>query len=209
MLYVFYLALGTSDVFEVQRVKNKLADETLPEQSKTNILVNAKLLYPASRDAFSASPLFDLDEPFDDAQAGKPIISCEIQLTLHDFLMIKGLLHSYYDVQRSPDPNYILSHPMFVDSSLEELDVPAVRRQPLHSHVVARTPSKRTPAKLELTPAQASQEKPKFFEPMPMGDAKPLSSAPKFGLDLASSPKPMGLPKAKPFQLQSSASSYL
>jgi len=113
-LYLFFLLLRSEpDVLEVQRVKNKFFDLGEPENIRTHVLVNVLLKYPRDAAAFAAS---GLRGDFDAASAGAFVSSAEIQLTLNDFLTIKELMHTYYEVVRAADPKaYILDAPIFVD----------------------------------------------------------------------------------------------
>ena len=112
--------------FLLQRVKNKFFDLNEEAHIRTNVLINIVLLYPSTAEEFAETPLLEL--PFDGTLAGTEITACELQLTLEDFLTIKRLMHSYYDVQRSKDSSFILKHPVFVDDSLRG-KVPKVIRE--------------------------------------------------------------------------------
>ncbi len=63
------------------------------------------------------SPLGDTFRP---SRAGQPLTSCEVQLTLHDFLMIKHLMHSYYNIERSADETFVLRKPIFMEDCCVE-----------------------------------------------------------------------------------------
>ena len=112
--------------FVLQRIKNKFFDLEQSPNIRTNVLINLLLLYPSTAEEYAEAPLLEL--PFDAALAGTEITSCELQLTLEDFLTIKRLMHAYYNVQRSSDASFILKHPVFVDDSLRGT-VPKVIRE--------------------------------------------------------------------------------
>lgn len=130
ILYVIFIMLRENPVLTIQRTKNKFFDSTYPTNIRTNVLINLLLLYPNTREEFkmydrrmrmSSGGWSSLgNDAFDDKMAGKPIHSCEVQLTLQDFLKIKKLMHSYYAIERSSDPAFILKHPLFMDASCVE-----------------------------------------------------------------------------------------
>lgn len=129
-LVVFFEVLRQSeDMFRVQRVKNKFFDWRYEENIRTNVLINLLLLYPRTRADFVGSGLMT-GETWDHELAGKPLMSCEIQLTLNDYLTIKQLMHTYYEFQRSAaGAKNLLQHPIFLtDDTLEEKIPPVMRK---------------------------------------------------------------------------------
>jgi hypothetical protein len=119
-LYVFFLLLrseedrGIGARFHIQRVKNKFFDERYPNLIRTNALINLLLLYPADAKAFEKS---GIRGKWDAKFAGEPCASVEVQLTLNDYLTIKNLMHTYYDVMRAEDPrSFLIENPIFVDA---------------------------------------------------------------------------------------------
>ena len=119
-LYVFFLLLrseedrGIGARFHIQRVKNKFFDERYPNLIRTNALINLLLLYPADAKAFKKS---GIRGKWDAKFAGEPCASVEVQLTLNDYLTIKNLMHTYYDVMRAEDPrSFLIENPIFVDA---------------------------------------------------------------------------------------------
>ena len=119
-LYVFFLLLrseedrGIGARFHIQRVKNKFFDERYPNLIRTNALINLLLLYPADAKAFEKS---GIRGKWDAMFAGEPCASVEVQLTLNDYLTIKNLMHTYYDVMRAEDPrSFLIENPIFVDA---------------------------------------------------------------------------------------------
>ena len=129
-LFLFFLLLqNTSDVFQIQRVKNKFFNSELPPHIQTNVLMNVLLLYPKDENAFKASCLRG---EFDAEWARKPIVSVEIQLTLSDFFIIKELEHDFYNVLRSTEPeSFLLSNPLFVDDVMRPKVPWVLRKNPL------------------------------------------------------------------------------
>ena len=66
---------------------------------------------------------------FDPAMAGKMSMVCELQITLKDFLHIKRLQHSYYDITRVPRTElgaFLLSSGPFIDPETLEEEIPSV-----------------------------------------------------------------------------------
>lgn len=152
VIFIFFLMLRRSPRFTVQRIKNKIAYPAstdgpnvrqcpasspgvahtvcghmrmvLRAQIRTNVLINLLLLYPHDASDFATAPL-DLLGPFDETLAGKPLVACEVQVTLKDFLIIKRLMHSYYNIERSADPSFVFKKPVFLAPGLKEL-TPAV-----------------------------------------------------------------------------------
>jgi len=129
VLSVFFLLLQESnEMFEVQRVKNKFFDMKYPENIRTNVLINLLLKYPATLDSYRVSGLILGD--FDPELAGKALTSCEIQLTLMDFLMIKSLMHTYYEVKRSSEgAASVLERPIFMNADTMKSALPAVVKE--------------------------------------------------------------------------------
>jgi len=126
LLSVFFAVLQQSpEMFRLQRVKNKFFDESYEENIRTNVLINLFLLYPADKDSYRASKL--LLGKFNPELVGRPLTSCEIQLTLNDFLTIKRLMHTYYEIKRSAmGAMSMLKHPMFMDDFTLEPRIPDV-----------------------------------------------------------------------------------
>ena len=120
VLVVFFLRLRRCKAFSVLRVKNKIAHPAPTDGAniRTNVLINLILKYPASEAEYDAASLTILG-PFDSSLAGKELMACEVQLTLGDFVTIKRLMHAYYDLERSADPNFVLQSPVFVDEGLQ------------------------------------------------------------------------------------------
>ena len=123
-LYVFFLLLrseedrGIGARFHIQRVKNKFFDERYPNLIRTNALINLLLLYPADAKAFEKS---GIRGKWDAKFAGQPCASVEVQLTLNDYLTIKNLMHTYYDVMRAEDRrSFLIENPIFVDAETME-----------------------------------------------------------------------------------------
>lgn len=123
-LYVFFKLLERSPHFNIQRIKNKILDGG-ENDVKTNVLINVVLLYPPKEGDYDPLSLLG---PFEEKRAGEELLYCEIQLTLQDFLTIKRLQHSYYDIQRSGDPNFLLQNPVFLkENNLTEKEPSVVK----------------------------------------------------------------------------------
>ena len=121
-LYVFFLLLRSEEdrggALHIQRVKNKFFDEKYPDHIRTNALINLLLIYPADAEAFKKS---GLRGKWDANFAGQPCASVEVQLTLNDYLTIKNLMHTYYDVMRAEDRrSFLIENPIFVDAETME-----------------------------------------------------------------------------------------
>ena len=122
-LYVFFLLLRSEEDraaarFHIQRVKNKFFDEKYPDHIRTNALINLLLIYPADAEAFEKS---GIRGKWDANFAGQPCASVEVQLTLNDYLTIKNLMHTYYDVMRAEDRrSFLIENPIFVDAETME-----------------------------------------------------------------------------------------
>ena len=121
-LYVFFLLLRSEEdrggALHIQRVKNKFFDEKYPDHIRTNALINLLLIYPADAEAFEKS---GIRGTWDANFAGKPCASVEVQLTLNDYLTIKNLMHTYYDVMRAEDRrSFLIENPIFVDAETME-----------------------------------------------------------------------------------------
>ena len=120
---VFYVLLNATiaTCLRICRVKNKFVDKKLPTHIQTNILMNLLLLYPANEEEFADSGLPGV---FNKAMVGKCMMVCELQMTLKDFLQIKRLQHSYYDltrVDRKELAAFLLNNGPFIDpNTLEE-----------------------------------------------------------------------------------------
>ena len=85
------------------------------------------------------SPLGDTFRP---SRAGQPLTSCEVQLTLHDFLMIKHLMHAYYNIERSTDETFVLRKPIFIEDWCVEKTPDVVLEMRDHEKKVLNTASK-------------------------------------------------------------------
>lgn len=129
LLSVFFAVIQeNSRMFRLQRVKNKFFDDQYEENIRTNVLINLFLLYPPDEDTYRSSKLHF--GKFDPQLAGKPLTSCEIQLTLNDYLTIKGLMHTYYEIKRSTTGALaILKHPIFMNDFTLEPQIPDVVRE--------------------------------------------------------------------------------
>ena len=125
LFVVFLLIQKRSHTFRLQRVKNKFFDKDEPMNIRTNALLNLLLLYPPDKASYARAPL-DLMGPWNKELAGMPLTSCELQLTLTDFVTIKRLMHKYYNIERSEDTNYMIRNPVFMDTNNLEEIVPAV-----------------------------------------------------------------------------------
>ena len=129
LLAVFFAVIQeNSTMFRLQRVKNKFFDESYEENIRTNVLLNLFLLYPPDEKTYRSSKLHF--GKFDPQLVGKPLSSCEIQLTLNDFLTIKRLMHTYYEIKRSTTGAMaILKHPIFMNDFTLEPKIPDVVRE--------------------------------------------------------------------------------
>ena len=121
-LYVFFLLLRSEEdrggALHIQRVKNKFFDEKYADHIRTNALINLLLIYPADAEAFEKS---GIRGKWDANFAGQPCASVEVQLTLNDYLTIKNLMHTYYDVMRAEDRrSFLIENPIFVDAETME-----------------------------------------------------------------------------------------
>ena len=111
------------------RVKNKFVDKKLPTHIQTNILMNLLLLYPANEEEFADSGLPGV---FNKAMVRKCMMVCELQITLMDFLQIKRLQHSYYDltrVDREELAAFLLNNGPFIDPNTLEEEIPSVVKE--------------------------------------------------------------------------------
>ncbi|CAE7208487.1 unnamed protein product [Symbiodinium natans] len=75
--------------FEIVRVKNKFANDKLPDEERTNILVNLWV----------------------EGKRGKQI--AEVQFLMQEYLTAKSLQHMYYDVVRAKKAQELFSKPIF------------------------------------------------------------------------------------------------
>lgn len=73
-------------------------DEAIDEETRTNVLLNLDLLYPETREDFEASGMLG---EFQETLKTKVITVVELQITLSNFLLIKKILHKYYDITRT------------------------------------------------------------------------------------------------------------
>ena len=55
------------------------------------------------------------------------VVACEVQLTLQDFVVIKRLMHAYYDIERA-DANFVFRNPVFLAHGLKA-KIPSVVRE--------------------------------------------------------------------------------
>jgi len=85
------------------------------------------------------SPLGDTFRP---SRAGQPLTSCEVQLTLQDFLKIKHLMHAYYNIERSTDDAFVLRKPIFMEDSCVEKTPNIVLEMRNHEEYVKSVASK-------------------------------------------------------------------
>ena len=109
--------------FNIQRIKNKI--DGGKDDLKTNVLINVVLLYPPKQGDYYPLSLLG---PYEEKRAGEELFSCEVQLTLQDFLTIKRLQHTYYDIQRSGDPNFLVRNPVFLkENNLTEKEPSVVK----------------------------------------------------------------------------------
>jgi len=125
VIYSVLLKEEIATCLQICRVKNKFVNKKLPKHIRTNVLINLALLYPHNEDEFKASGLMG---EFDSLMAGKCLMVCELQITMKDFLLIKRLSHSYYDITRvKPEdlPNFLLSNGVFIEPNLDE-KIPSV-----------------------------------------------------------------------------------
>mmetsp|Transcript_149 Transcript_149/g.187 ORF Transcript_149/g.187 Transcript_149/m.187 type:complete len:702 (+) Transcript_149:221-2326(+) len=105
---------------QICRVKNKFVNKKLPKHKQTNVLMNLALLYPHNADEFKKSGLMG---EFNTLISGKCMMVCELQITMKDFLMIKRLSQSYYDITRVKQadlPNFLFMNGVFINPNLEE-----------------------------------------------------------------------------------------
>eukprot|EP00592_Proboscia_alata_P029738 CAMPEP_0194446954 /NCGR_PEP_ID=MMETSP0176-20130528/128731_1 /TAXON_ID=216777 /ORGANISM="Proboscia alata, Strain PI-D3" /LENGTH=978 /DNA_ID=CAMNT_0039273741 /DNA_START=121 /DNA_END=3057 /DNA_ORIENTATION=+ len=110
----------------VCRVKNKFIDRKVEKHIRTNVLLNVMLRYPLTEVDFGVSKMLG---EFDQSMAGNCLMVCEVQLTLKDFVYIKRLQHSYYDITRVEEHQllpFLLETGAFIDHNTMEEKIPKV-----------------------------------------------------------------------------------
>lgn len=130
------------------------------------MLINMMLLYPSTNKEFMfynkmmmdrSNGWSPLGNKFKDSMAGRPLTSCEVQLTLQDFLTIKHLMHSYYNIERSTDDAFVLRKPVFMEDSCIEKTPSIVTEMRAHDDRMRRlsmTFVERTKAALRRTSSE-------------------------------------------------------
>jgi len=129
VIFFVLLKAKIATCLRICRVKNKFVDENLPKHIQTNVLMNLLLIYPQTDVEFATSGLMG---EFDPSMADKCMMVCELQITMKDFLTIKRLQHSYYDITRAGPaglPHHLLTNGAFINPENLEWKVPSVVRE--------------------------------------------------------------------------------